>query len=333
MSKKKKFKFKIVDSTVIQENKQIKGYKIRILKEQRGNPPPRRGGILGPGAEPWPPEVRKRLQPRQPEAPSEPTVTPPPREEVPIEEPLVITPQPGTVPTDEPTTDEPTTNNVELRRGSDPAVRSGRTRIELDASSTDPQLHNLTTDPIPGIRFAYAGTRRANREYGTQAARDFLVDIGRRFGSRGDPFMVQDISPRGSDSTFRPHKSHQTGIDIDLSIPLLTGRQSTSNRGAGSRFRTPGVDEDVDYKRFLALARYTVSRSKWMFLDQSYIDGIKAEAQKLVDANQMTSGEFNTLFLKLRHAAHHKNHMHIRVDSPGYKDRNRNGRLDHLEEP
>jgi murein endopeptidase len=167
------------------------------------------------------------------------------------------------------------------------------------------------------------------RQYGTPHMQDYvraLANVG------GGGWYVGDISQEGGGKlryTRRApsnHASHQTGTDIDLSLPTIDGGMSTrewrrSRGDAGRRqipeewsFRNIGVN-DMDYDKTVELLRHTAPRAKYIFLDPIFFPGIRTEIRGLVQSGDMSATEARRIRRVLKDPGDtaHKNHFHIRL--------------------
>ena len=308
----------------MQENKQRKKYRIKILNE----------GPLGGGSRSW-----RTTFPDAPEyweyddQSSDSATTPefPPRG-VPADE---TTPEPIIEPTPEPVIDPP-----------GPAIDPPEPAIELDSEGEETPAYDvdyytrrnnseyvptLTRVPsIEGIKF------RSKQRYATEHTRDYLTSLGREFPG----LYVQHLSSEKG-GLFDPHLSHQTGIDGDITYP--TNDYGRNQRRWGYPFPRRANQEDfinhIDFDRLLQMGLHAIDNGMQKFLvDETYIEKLKAEANNWLDDRSMDQQTYDRLFSRtgprgrtrpiFQHWPGHRNHIHFRLNSRGYRDSNRDGKVD-----
>jgi hypothetical protein len=161
-----------------------------------------------------------------------------------------------------------------------------------------------------------------NRQYGTAEMRDYLKSLGNVAGGN---YYVGDLSSEHG-GKLGGHKSHQSGIDADISIPT-TGDGHGVNVSQNGRWGFRSVSKNIDYNRTLSFLRHSAPYSKQIFLDKRFYPELKRLAQEKVNAKTMKQGEYNRLFVNKRgqrrivqHVKGHHNHFHVRLNTPGLND-------------
>lgn len=150
-------------------------------------------------------------------------------------------------------------------------------------------------------------------------------------------WYIEDVSWAVPQSPTGGHKSHQTGIDVDFSIPMNDGKMNISKSRSSWYFRNVDV-ADLDIEMNLLFLKYTAPHASAVFLDRSLITALKNAAK--VKSNAGTGGWnedlFNVIFgpsryggFYITHVSGHRNHYHVRLKPPGlYDDRAPFGKLD-----
>lgn len=161
----------------------------------------------------------------------------------------------------------------------------------------------------------------AGRAWGTPLLVDTLMDSLEQIAwdhPNWDPITVGDISRRGGGAMFG-HKTHDKGIDADLSLFRRGGR-------------TPDGFEDLHPSHLDAGATWTLIQQlldsgnvQFILLDQGHIDRISAY---LVAERGWAPEEVRAILLPantyapwsarglVRHAPNHKSHLHVRITPP-----------------
>ena len=141
-------------------------------------------------------------------------------------------------------------------------------------------------------------------------------------------WYIEDVSYPNPQRPTGGHKSHQTGIDVDMSIPMNDGKMNIFGAGKGWRFKKVNV-ADLDIEMNLLFLKYTAPHASAVFLDRSLIAVLKNAAKIKSDAG--TGGWNKDLFkvifgpsryggFNITHVSGHKNHYHVRLKPPGLND-------------
>jgi hypothetical protein len=304
----------------IQENKQPKGYKIRILNEGPLGGSSRSWRTTFPDAsEYWKYDDQSSVSP--PPKPPAPIIYDP--RGVPADEPI---PEPAAKPIPEPVP-EPVTEYVpedEEAPAYDVDYYTRRNNSEY--------VPTLTRVPdTEGIKF------RSKHRYATEHAHNYLASLGSEFPG----LYVQHLSSEKG-GLFDPHLSHQTGIDGDMTYP--TSNYGKNKRPWGYPFpHGPSAKQkfikDIDFDKLLRMGLHAIESGVQKFLvDETYIEKLEAMASSWLEDESMSQQTYDRLFKKtgkngrtkpiFQHWPGHKNHIHFRINSRGFKDRNRDGKAD-----
>ena len=152
-------------------------------------------------------------------------------------------------------------------------------------------------------------------------------------------WYIEDVSWAVPQSPTGVHKSHQTGIDVDLSIPIKDGKMNLFRWGSGTQWGFKKITPDqIDIEMNLLFLKYTAPHASAAFLDRSLINALKNAAKTKSDAGTDGWNEdlFKVIFGPSRyggfyigHVSGHRNHYHIRLKPPGlYDERTPIGQLD-----
>jgi murein endopeptidase len=178
-------------------------------------------------------------------------------------------------------------NQGTLRRGKRlPVAGSGFTRRERGH-------HYGTAETIALIRFAGA---RLVEAY-PQTASLLVGDISRREGGR-----------------LSPHRSHQSGRDVDIALPELTNARLRSFNA-----RLKGSQVDFEKLWFVLDTLVASDRVQFVFLDQRLLKPLHAQARLAGWSRQDLGHLFSLDGARrgvIRHAPGHTCHMHIRFHCP-----------------
>lgn len=125
------------------------------------------------------------------------------------------------------------------------------------------------------------------------------------------PLYVGHIS-RKSGGWLRPHRSHQSGRDVDLGFYYL---------GGAGWYQTATADNfDVLRNWALISALMKTSPVEYVFIDRSLHEPLKAQAQAVGETEAFITEAFDGVEgvtqPLIRHARGHDDHMHIRFASP-----------------
>lgn len=125
------------------------------------------------------------------------------------------------------------------------------------------------------------------------------------------PLRVNDIGKQHG-GYLRPHRSHQSGLDVDVGLYYLDGEGSWAPRG---KQKTRAIDLGANWQVLRAVA--TLTDVKVVLVDQ--------KIQKLLYDYALATGE-NKAFLDsifkggkkalVQHARRHRDHFHVRFFAP-----------------
>lgn len=152
--------------------------------------------------------------------------------------------------------------------------------------------------------------RNPEHSWGSSHAIDQLTLAIQRFRATGfdREVVIQDMSRKGG-GRFRPHKSHQSGRDVDIRLPLKAGLEEGT---------VPTALSQVDWDATWAFMRALLSTGevRFMFLSRT--------RQKLLYEAALRAGEnpdelaallqypHRTKTTVIRHSRGHDKHFHVR---------------------
>lgn len=154
--------------------------------------------------------------------------------------------------------------------------------------------------------------------HGTDETIALLVYAGARFAEAFPgtaPFLVGAISKEGG-GRLRPHRSHQTGRDVDVAWP--EAKNQSRSKFAG-HLETAEVDAEKSW--FLLETLLLTGKVEYVFVDRGLLAPLAAAAR----AAGWPEEEIDRLFLfpdesgyrgVLRHAPGHSDHFHVRLRCP-----------------
>jgi murein endopeptidase len=176
----------------------------------------------------------------------------------------------------------------------------------------------------PGLGYV---VRNARESYGTSTTVNLLrrcVRKTRRSSPGMAPIVIGDISLKHG-GPFRPHKSHQNGLDVDV------GYVSKSTEHRGGYFSANGKNLDT-YRSWKLIQCFAQDRETQMiFVDYDLQRRLYGVAKRVVGTKeadrlfQYPAGP-NALTGLIRHSPGHVNHFHIRVRKPTRKSANKRRR-------
>jgi murein endopeptidase len=159
---------------------------------------------------------------------------------------------------------------------------------------------------------------RKDKDYGVPAMQDYMDNVPDYLGLH----RVGNISVKGGGKWSKsPHKSHQTGVDVDWPVYI---KGQTENRL--QKFNPVNLDID----RTLDFLVYNASgdRAKSIYFDKKYNEILRKAAEKDWDLNVKEDHEmYKKIFGHkkkkgmLQHSPGHKDHMHVRLNTHGFKDK------------
>lgn len=169
-------------------------------------------------------------------------------------------------------------------------------------------FNGVRLEPSVGIRIVDAASSFGTRAtvHAIQAA---IAEVQRQFP--GSPLLpVGDLSRKGG-GYLRPHRSHQTGVDVDI------GYYYQGSQG----WYTPANAQNLDRARTWALLKAFVAHGnvEYIFMDRSIQALLREFAEKaqesptLLEALFQTRNRPNTL---VRHERRHVTHLHVRFVDP-----------------
>jgi|GEM_PF-6384811 len=174
----------------------------------------------------------------------------------------------------------------------------GRGWIENSSALTNPESDSV--EP-----------RVSNRKYGSGLTIDFLKWLGKEYLNkyRNDSICVNHISgERGGEIG---HRSHENGLDIDMSIPS----SAVDCKRKGLKDYRSYYKEDRDFfKKNYDLLKMMISSGKVhvVFVDKSFISKMCTYTKSLnlsADEVEVRKEVFNRLY----HVGGHANHFHVRM--------------------
>lgn len=152
----------------------------------------------------------------------------------------------------------------------------------------------------------------AEAAYGTNesvlALQAAIEEVNRMFPNT--PRLAIGHLSRENGGWIRPHKSHQSGRDIDVGYYYLGGEQ----------WYVPATAENLDVVRTWALvsAMLKVADVDYLFLDRSLHPLLRAEAERVGESPGLIAEVFDGDASKqpiMRHARGHQTHLHVRFAS------------------
>jgi hypothetical protein len=181
---------------------------------------------------------------------------------------------------------------------------------------------------------------KVRKQHGTRKMQHYLsglktVPAGNKVSSQKGMSSFKPGWYIGDVSRIKPmkptpgHKSHQSGIDVDMSIPMNQGKMNILPSGKIWRFKNVDV-ADLDIEMNLLFLKYTAPHASAAFLDQSLINALKNAAKVKSDAGTGGWNEelFKVIFgpsrhggFYIHHVSGHRNHYHIRLKPPGLYDK------------
>lgn len=152
---------------------------------------------------------------------------------------------------------------------------------------------------------------RRYKQFGSSLSVGFLKWLGAEFSIKypNSPICVNDISKKKGGRIG--HKSHENGLDMDISIP------TNQSDCVSSRFKKYHDSDDHDrdfYKKnwdFLKLMIST-NRVHVIFIDKGFTKKM-CDYTKTLDLSAEEKKQRKIIFNKLYHVGGHKNHYHVRM--------------------
>lgn len=169
-------------------------------------------------------------------------------------------------------------------------------------------LNGVLLTDSPGIRVV----ERAS-SYGTEATvRSIQSAVATVLEAYPDtrPLFVGDLSRRGG-GYLRPHRSHQTGLDVDLGYYYL----------GDERWYTRANRDNLDRERTWALVKALVSQGnvEYIFMDRSIQELLAEHALERGEPADFVWSLFQSPKNRstiVRHVRRHLTHFHVRFRDP-----------------
>lgn len=177
---------------------------------------------------------------------------------------------------------------------------------------------------------------REEKSYGTNLMIDLLTSVSAQVQQTApspSPFLISNISkatggklcnPRGNGKKSC-HKSHQTGLDVDVAFPFKSGTPDLKSvcDSSGSKCKKP-ITENFDAQRFWLFAKQATCAEKnpviIIFVDTAIKKHICGWArQQGEDVDNPNSCAHRTL-RAMKYSPGHHNHFHMRLKCPGNRD-------------
>lgn len=168
------------------------------------------------------------------------------------------------------------------------------------------------------------------REYGIPQMKE-LVDSLKDIGGGG--WYIGDLSQEGGGDIVG-HKSHESGVDADISLPTIDGSGMSTQPGVKGPWKFRDIrPNQMDYDKTVEFLRKTGPRASAVLLDPMFFPGIKAKMDELLASGDMSPREYRRIsgvspgrswarisgnnwgagLLKSQPDRYHKNHFHLRL--------------------
>jgi hypothetical protein len=144
----------------------------------------------------------------------------------------------------------------------------------------------------PGLR-----VRNGQRSWGTASMVNMLRMTGADLNSRGQSLLVHDISKPEGGSFWRPHRSHQRGVDVDLPIP-----------GPAS-----GQENALLLARIARASRESGAGLQYIFSHRPHITAYRAHLARLAREGHIAPEDAQAAAAALNHEDGHDGHFHVRT--------------------
>ncbi|MBZ0274038.1 penicillin-insensitive murein endopeptidase [bacterium] len=166
--------------------------------------------------------------------------------------------------------------------------------------------------PFPGVRVA-----NPDRVFGTDETVALLTRaiVETQANSPGAPdLLMGDISIDGG-GPLSPHRSHQSGRDVDIALYKLNGKFESSFKTA-----TPETLDVATTWLFIETLLLT-DRVQYIFLDSTLADALRRHVGLAFSGERLSTWfqfprKRGTRAGVIRHASGHRDHMHIRFHCP-----------------
>lgn len=172
--------------------------------------------------------------------------------------------------------------------------------------------------PLEGRGYQRRVRPRRDRFYGTDETIAQLLYAGERLAAAFPgtaPMLVGDIS-RAEGGRIRPHRSHQTGRDVDIAYLERGNPKRTAFRRS-----LPAREIDLEKTWFLMETFLLTGRVEFIFVDHGLLAGLMAQAS----LSGWSEAGVKALFLTvdappraqpIRHSPGHDSHFHVRFTCP-----------------
>lgn len=196
-----------------------------------------------------------------------------------------------------------------------PADALGRGRPDAGAL-----VHSLALPPSPDYTIRCPAHAHASSATVTELMLA-LASFRNRSDYRGE-LVIGDLSQH-TGGRYGPHRSHQSGRDVDLWLPVLGGRYRRGCVRCGTDLCRPSPRE-VDWPATWQLVQALASRdaAQDIFLDWSLQPALRAAAlQQGTPAAQLERQIQHPVRGRaalVKHAAAHIHHMHVRFRCPAH---------------
>lgn len=144
----------------------------------------------------------------------------------------------------------------------------------------------------PGLR-----VRDSQRSWGTDHMVNTLRAAGADLASRGMAVQVNDVSKPQGGPWYRPHRSHQRGVDADLPIVAPAGSRANA----------------LVLAAIAKSARANGAGLQYIFSDRAYIPLYRAQLTYLVASGLVTAEDAQLASRALHHEDGHGGHFHVRT--------------------
>jgi murein endopeptidase len=193
---------------------------------------------------------------------------------------------------------------------------------------------------LPEVGPGYKARRVENRSWGTNLMIDMLTKVSKSLVDnfpRNPPLVIANISKQSGGKLGR-HRSHQTGLDVDIALPSIQPVDQMWNACGAGKVTLKGKTRTVtgkgctsgkmasqfDEARFwLFLKQFTCAEQKpviAMFLDRAIKKHMCEYARaNNEDLSNPQSCAFRAL-QAIKHEFGHHNHVHVRLRCPGNRD-------------
>lgn len=169
-------------------------------------------------------------------------------------------------------------------------------------------LNGVQLEPSPGIRVV-DGTSSYGTTETIRSIHAAVAEVLRQFPGSSE-LPIGDISRKGG-GHLRPHRSHQTGLDVDIGYYYVDAAGWYTNATA----------DNLDRPRTWALLKAFIARGnvEYVFMDRSIQNLLEEYAESIGESRELLDGLFQSPKRKdtiVRHRQRHLSHFHIRLHDP-----------------